>query len=103
MDTGLKKLSNRSSAIAEHLLNDSDCAKSYSDCHFSIISKVRNDYPLSVLESLFIQTFKPNLCKQQYVYKFNFYKLSYLLFVAYFIIHIGCFVLYLYVCLSYLN
>ena len=52
MDTGLKKPSNRSSAIAEHLLNNSDCAKNYSDRIFSIISKVRNDYHLSVLESL---------------------------------------------------
>ena len=75
MDTGLKKPSNRSSAIAEHLLNNSDCAKNYSDSNFSILSKARNDYHLSVLESLFIKTCKPNLCKQQYVYKSNLYKL----------------------------
>ena len=71
---GLKKLSNRSSAIAEHFLNIPDCAKNYSDGHFPIISKARNDYHLSVLESLFIKTFKTNLCKQQYVYKSNLYK-----------------------------
>ena len=49
MNTGLKKPSNRSSAIAEHLLNNSDCGKDYSDSNFSIISKARNDYHLSVL------------------------------------------------------
>ena len=49
------------SAIAKHLLNNTDCAKNYSDRHFSIISKARNDYHLSVLELLFIKTFKPNL------------------------------------------
>ena len=75
MDMGLKKPSNRSSANAEHLLNNSDCAKNYSDRNFPIISKARNDYHLSILESLFIKTFKPNLCKQQYVYKSNLYKL----------------------------
>ena len=48
MDTGLKKPSNRSSAIAEHLLNNSDGAKSYSDSNFSIINKTRNDHHLSV-------------------------------------------------------
>ena len=70
-----KKPSNRSSAIAEHLLNNSDYAKNYSDSNFSILSKARKDYHLSVLESLFIKTCKPNLCKQQYVYKSNLYKL----------------------------
>ena len=75
MDMGLKKLSKRSSAIAEHLLNNCDCAKNISDSYFLIISKARNDYHQSVLESLFIKTFKPNLCKQQYVYKYNLYKL----------------------------
>ena len=75
MDTGFEKPSNRSSTIAEHLLNNSDCAKNYSDSNFSTISKARNDYYLSVLQPLFIKTFKPNLCKQQYVYNSNLYKL----------------------------
>ena len=54
MDTGLNKPSNRSSAIAEHLLNNYDCAKNYNDSHFSILSKARNDYHLSVLKYLLI-------------------------------------------------
>ena len=57
MELGLKKPSKRSSAVAEHLLNNSCCAKNYSDSHFSILSKACNDYHLSVLESLFIKTF----------------------------------------------
>ena len=75
MDTGLNKPSNSSLAIAVHLLNNFDCAKNYRDINFSIISKPRSEYHLSVLESLFLKTLKPNLCKQQYVYKFNLYKL----------------------------
>ena len=75
METGLNKPSNRSSAIAEHLLNNSDCAKNYRDSNFSIISKARSEYHLSVLESLSIKTLRPNLCKQKYVYKSYLYKL----------------------------
>ena len=69
MDTGLNKPSNRSSVNAEHSLNNSDCAKNYRDSNFSIISKARSEYHLNILESLFIKTLKPNLCKQQFVYK----------------------------------
>ena len=61
--------------IAEHLLNNSYCAKKYRDSNFSIISKARYDYHLNVLESLFIKTLKPYLCKQQNVYKSILYKL----------------------------
>ena len=75
MKTGLNKRTNRSSAIAEHLLNNSDCANNYRDSKFSVISKERSEYHLNVLESLFIKTLKPNLCKQKLVYKSFFYKL----------------------------
>ena len=75
METGLNKPSNRSSAIAEHLLNNSECANNYSDSNFSIISKARGEYLLNVLKCLFIKTHKPNLCKQQFVYKSILYKL----------------------------
>ena len=44
MDTGLNKPSNRSSAIAEHLLNKYDCAKKQNYSHFSIQSKTHNKY-----------------------------------------------------------
>ena len=63
MDMGIKRPSNRSLAIAKHLLNNSDCAKNYIESSFPIISKACNDYHPSFLESLFKKTFKPNLCK----------------------------------------
>ena len=69
MDTGLNKPSNRSSAIAEQLLNNSDCAKNYRDSNFSIIIKARSDYLVCVLEFFYIKLYKNNLCKQQNVYK----------------------------------
>ena len=75
MKKGLNKPKNRSSAIAKHLLNNSDCANNYRDGNFSIICMARIEYHLNVLESLFIKTLKPNLCKQQFVYKLNLYKL----------------------------
>ena len=37
--------------IAEYLSNDSDCAGCYSDGYFSVISKARFAYNLSVLNS----------------------------------------------------
>ena len=75
MDKNLNKPTNRSSAIAEHLLKNLDYANNYRDSNFSIISKARSEYHLNVLESLFIKTLKPNLCKQQIVYKSILYKL----------------------------
>ena len=34
MKTGLNKPTNRSSAVAEHLINNSECANNYSDINF---------------------------------------------------------------------
>ena len=34
MQTGVNKPTNRGSAIAEHLLNNSECANNYSDSNF---------------------------------------------------------------------
>ena len=68
MDTGLNKPSNRLSAIAEHLLNNYECAKNYTDSRFSILGKARKKYHLSDKEAQFIKMFRPKLCKQQYVY-----------------------------------
>ena len=42
---------------------------------FSIVCKGRNMYHLSVLESMFIQTNKPSLCKQKFVYNSNLFEL----------------------------
>ena len=75
MSNGQNKPTKSPSAIGEHLLNNLECSKNYNDNKFSIISKGRNVYHLSVLESLFIKTYKPNLCKQKFVYNSNLYKL----------------------------
>ena len=48
---------------------------------FSIVCKGRNMYHLSVLESLFIKTNKPSLCKQKFVYNFKLFK-TYCIFVS---------------------
>ena len=57
-------------AIGKHLLSNPECARHYKDDMFSILSKGRNQFHLKTLESLFIKTMKPELCKQkQCVYK----------------------------------
>ena len=41
------------SSTHEHLLNNPICAENYLDSRFKILSRARNTYHLSVLESLF--------------------------------------------------
>ena len=65
---GNDKLANSPSSIAEHLLNNPECAKHYEDKQFSILATGRNAFHLSVLKSMYIKTLKPKLCKQQLVY-----------------------------------
>ena len=72
---GSDKPGNSPSSIAEHLLNNPECAKHYEDNKISILATGRNAYHLSVLESLYIKTLKPKLCKQQLVYNSRLYKL----------------------------
>ena len=58
------------SAIGNHLLHYQKCASHYKDNQVFILSKVRSDFHLSVLESIFITLRKPNLCRQkEFVYK----------------------------------
>ena len=76
-DLGSKKPSaSYFTAIGEHLLSNTDCAKHYRDDMFSILARGRNPFHLKTLESLFIQTLNPNLCAQkQYVYKTILFKM----------------------------
>ena len=63
-----------SSAIAEHLGNNEECLKNYSDDRFSILANGRNAYHLSVLESTYIMSYEPQLCKQKnFVYKLGLF------------------------------
>ena len=53
------------SAIGQHLLENPDCAKNYNGDMFRIIGKVRSSFHLAVLESIYINTKKPLLCRQK--------------------------------------
>ena len=53
------------SAIAEYLINNCDCALSYSADLFTILSRSHSDFHLKVLETIHILTHKLSLCKQR--------------------------------------
>ena len=53
------------SAIGQHLLQNSTCAREYNDNKFSILARGRTSFHLSTLEARYIKTSKPNLCKQK--------------------------------------
>ena len=57
---------NCESAIGQHLLTNPECAKTYTDDRFRIIGQARSSFHLSVLESVYIKTQNPVLCKQKY-------------------------------------
>ena len=59
------------SAIGQHLLDNPDCAKLYNDNMFRIISRARSSFHLAVLESIYIQTKKLPLCRQEFVFSFG--------------------------------
>ena len=53
------------SAIAEHLINNRECASTYSADLFTILSRYHSDFHLKVLETIYILIHKPSLCKQR--------------------------------------
>ena len=53
------------SSIYEHLLNNPICAENYLDSTFEILSRARNTYHLSVLESLSIRTVSRNFANNK--------------------------------------
>ena len=79
------------SLILEHLLNNPSCAENYPDSRFEILSRARNSYHLSVLESLFIRTRKWKQCKQRDFYNLKLYKQRILVLLLQFFFF--CFVL----------
>ena len=59
-----------SSAIDEHLRTHPKCAAAYDDRWFTVISRGRNRFHLSVLESMMISSTSPPLCRmKKFVYK----------------------------------
>ena len=53
------------SVIAKHLINNRECASTYSADLFTIFSWSPSDFYLKVLETIYILTHKPSLCKQR--------------------------------------
>ncbi|MEC8569257.1 MAG: hypothetical protein VXY56_13425, partial [Pseudomonadota bacterium] len=59
-----------SSSITKHLFENLECLKNFDFDKFCVIARGRNKFHLDVLESVFISTFKPEICKQlEFCYK----------------------------------
>ena len=56
---------NCESAIGQYLITNPECAKTYTDNNFRTIGQVRSSFPLDVLESVYIKTQNPVLCRQK--------------------------------------
>ena len=56
---------NCESAIGQHLIANPECAKTYTGDNFRIIGQARSSFHLSVLESVYIKTQNPVLCRQK--------------------------------------
>ena len=52
-------------AIGQHLIANPECAKTYMEDNFRIIGQARSSFHLSVLESVYIKTQNPVLCRQK--------------------------------------
>ena len=62
------------SSIAEHLLNNLDCLTNYTEDKFTMVATARSEYHLAVLESTYIMSHDPSLCKQKkFVYKLRLF------------------------------
>ena len=70
MCKNISSKSNCQSAIGQHLIAIPECAKTYTDDNFRIIGQARSSLYLGALESVYIRTQKPVLCRQK---EFVFY------------------------------
>ena len=63
------------SAIGQHLIKTPECAQTYADDNFRIIGEARSSFHLSVLESVYIKTQNPVLCKQkEFIFSLELFK-----------------------------
>jgi len=53
------------SAVGAHLALNPKCGEKYDDTSFTILASARSDYHLKVLEATYINSIKPNLCRQK--------------------------------------
>ena len=66
---------NCESAIGEHLLMNPECAKTYTDDNFRIIGQARSSFHLRILESVYIKTQNPVLCKHKdFIFSLGIFK-----------------------------
>ena len=56
---------NCESAIGQHLIRNPECTKRYTNNNFRIIGQARSSFQLGVLESVYIKTQNPVLCRQK--------------------------------------
>ena len=62
------------SSVAEHLLDNQECLRHYNDSMFEIIARARSSYHLCVLESTYIMSWEPSLCKmKEFDYKLSLF------------------------------
>ena len=62
------------SAIGQHLLQNPECRRNFREDRFSVLATARSDFHLSVLESIYIQLQRPNLCRQKRFYTTKVFK-----------------------------
>ena len=63
------------SAIGQHLLTNPECAKTYTDDNLRITGQARSSFHLGVLESVYIKTQNPFLCKEkEFVFSLGLFK-----------------------------
>ena len=63
------------SAKGQHLVTNAECAKTYTADNFRIIGQGRSSFHLSVLESVYIKTQNPVLCKQkEFIFSLGLFK-----------------------------
>ena len=66
---------NCESAIGQHLIANPDCSKTNKDDNFRFIGQERSSFHLSVLESVYIKTQNPVLCRQrEFVFSLALFK-----------------------------
>ena len=61
-------------AIGQHLITNPECVETYTDDNFRIIGQARSLFHLGVLESGYIKTQNPVLCRQkEFVFSLKFF------------------------------
>ena len=53
------------SSIADHMINNRECVADFNVDRFSILSRSHSLYHLKVLETLYVRSLQPSLCKQR--------------------------------------